>query len=102
MLIPFPFTDLTSSKVRPALIVSKVHKGEDVIVCFISSGSKYPGLLITKNLEVFEGSGLKVDSVVRFDKIATLDKKLVLGELGILSESFLRTHKSQFVDVFGF
>jgi len=35
VLVPFPFTDLTASKLRPALII---HEGEkDVIVAFISS-----------------------------------------------------------------
>ena len=38
VLIPFPFTDLTSSKVRPALIISEQNnRSEDVIVAFITS-----------------------------------------------------------------
>ena len=37
VLIPFPFTDLSASKVRPAVIVSNFSQGEDIIVAFISS-----------------------------------------------------------------
>lgn len=37
ILIPFPFTDLTSAKVRPAVVISSNPQEEDVIVAFISS-----------------------------------------------------------------
>ena len=37
VLIPFPFTDLSGSKVRPAIILSNNKKGEDCLVAFISS-----------------------------------------------------------------
>lgn len=41
VLIPFPFTDLTSSKICPALIISKSNKDmDDVLVAFISSKNK--------------------------------------------------------------
>ena len=86
VLIPFPFTDLTAVKVRPAIVLSKKVLDNDIIVCFISS--KKPrrlapaDIFIKKTERDFEKTGLKVDSVVRVGKIATLDKKIVLGELG--------------------
>ena len=107
VLIPFPFTDLTSAKVRPALIISKTHKNsEDISICFISS--KRPqkitdGQFLFKTTDVhFKQSGLKTDSVVRFDKIATLNKKLALGEIGSLHTKTLKALQKPFLEVFGF
>ena len=47
VLTPFPFTDLSGTKVRPAVVVSPSDRpGEDVILAFISS-VKPPTLLPT-------------------------------------------------------
>jgi len=88
VLVPFPFTDLTAAKLRPALVI---YEGEeDVVMAFISS--KIPSelsevdVLITKNHVSFRKAGLKVDSVIKLDKIATVLKDLIVGELGELDE----------------
>ncbi|MFC1927482.1 type II toxin-antitoxin system PemK/MazF family toxin [Chloroflexota bacterium] len=88
VLVPFPFTDLTAAKLRPALVI---YEGEeDVVVAFISS--KLPSdlsevdVLVTKKDPTFEKSGLKVDSLIKLDKIATVLKDLVVGEVGELGE----------------
>jgi mRNA interferase MazF len=84
VLLPFPFTDLTKAKLRPALIIFESTK--DVIVSFISS--KIPDtildteILLTVNNKDFQLSGLKVDSVIKLDKIATILKDLIIGEIG--------------------
>jgi mRNA interferase MazF len=88
VLVPFPFTDLTSAKLRPALII---HEGqEDVVVAFISSkvqsALSEADVLVSKKDAGFKMSGLKVDSLIKLDKIATVLKDLVVGELGELAE----------------
>lgn len=100
VLVPFPFTDLTASKVRPALVVSRSGKGSDVIVCFISS--KLARLRNAVRIDPTLQNGLKVPSIVRFDKIATLDRDIVLGELGRIDRAWLRKHRTMFFRVFGF
>ena len=88
VLIPFPFTDLTTAKLRPALVIYEGKR--DVIVAFISSKisseSSDADILITKERAGFKRTGLKVDSVVRLDKIATVLKDLIVGELGELDK----------------
>ena len=83
VLIPFPFTDLSEAKVRPALVVSSFKNSEDIIVLFISSkkekSNKYD-IEILANKE----NGLKINSKVKCSKIATLDKKILIGEIGRL------------------
>lgn len=94
VLTPFPFTDLSATKVRPAVVVSPADRpGEDVILAFISS-VKPPTLLPTDLLieashPDFPRSGLKAASIVKCDKLATVQRRIILGELGILSPALL-------------
>jgi len=95
VLIPFPFTDLTAAKVRPALIVSETFKtNEDFTVVFISSVIRKQlepsHLLLRTQDKGFEKSGLKYDSVIQFEKLATLSKSICLGELGFLDAKVLK------------
>jgi mRNA interferase MazF len=82
ILIPFPFTDLTGSKIRPAVVLSRNNM--DVTICFITSELKWK---TEYDISIFpsQSNGLKVPSLIRTAKIATIDASLVLGELGELS-----------------
>ncbi len=87
VLVPFPFTDLSGQKVRPALILY-VSRGEDCIVAFISSvGRKKSAFDVS--IKATRANGLKVNSVIKTDKLATLQRKIVLGELGTLEVELL-------------
>lgn len=87
VLVPFPFTDLSGQKVRPALILY-AGRSEDCIVAFISSARRKQGRF-TVPIRATSGNGLKTDSVIRLDKLATLQKKVVLGELGRVEREML-------------
>jgi mRNA interferase MazF len=83
VLIPFPFTDLTSTKLRPALVLYEGEK--DVVAAFISSKTgkaKPTDVLIGEQHPEFSQTGLKVESIIKLDKIATLSKELIVGEIG--------------------
>ena len=101
VLVPFPFTDLSGQKVRPALVLYGAKRGEDCIVAFVSSRTD-------KRVQPFNvpaapsgKNGLKIDSVIKIDKIATLHTKIVLGELGTLESAILATVDSQLKKLFG-
>lgn len=104
VLVPFPFTDLTSTKVRPALIVSRSEpKAKDLILAFITSQThQESGFLLETQHKHFKKTGLKVDSLIRFDKLATLNKRVVLGELGVLHKEWVQEAQPSFQKVFGF
>ncbi len=107
VLVHFPFTDLTSTKLRPALIISSNKKdAEDVILCFITSrisSKENLNLFVMKKSDpYFQLAGLKTDSCFRFDKLATLNKKLILGELGIVHPTVLKKMKKSLFATFGF
>ena len=104
ILVPFPFTDLSASKVRPAVIVSDFLRGEDVIVAFISSLRKKPQKtdIVLKNSDSnFYKTGLKADSIIKVGKLATLDRKIVLGEIGEVGRDIEREINKKIKVLFG-
>lgn len=79
VLINFPFSDRSSSKVRPALVISnEEHNRQDVdrLFVLISSNTEVRGkedLVIATDDADFASSGLKVASVFRCSKLVNLD-----------------------------
>ena len=83
ILIPFPFTDLTGNKNRPAIVL--IESEEDVTVCFITTQIKWKAEF-DSIIEPSLLNGIKKTSLVRLNKFATIDKELVLGLLGKLDQ----------------
>lgn len=83
VLITFPFTDLSGSKLRPSVILAETSL--DLTVCFITTQIKWQeptDLLLLPN----STNGLKKPSLVRTGKMATLDKIQIKGLLGRLTQ----------------
>jgi len=86
VVIPFPFSDLTQAKRRPALVLARLE-GEDLILCQITSQAIKDKYAIQISDDDFETGGLKQASNVRPNRIFTADSHLVLYiELVILNE----------------
>ena len=101
VLTRFPFTDLSGDKRRPALVVSRDnHRRADLVVCFITSVPRTGPDMAP--IAPTPGTGLKTASVVRFDKLATLDPVVIAGKLGDAPAAWLDAHRSAFFGVFGF
>ena len=76
VLVPFPFDDLSSSKVRPAVCLTEpIGKYRHVVLAFITS--KVPkeiletDVLIAVDDEDFEISGLRISSALRLHRMMT-------------------------------
>jgi mRNA interferase MazF len=101
VLTRFPFTDLSGDKRRPALVVSRENeRRSDVVVRFITS--VFRSGPDTAAIPATAETGLKAPSVVRFDKVATLDKGVVTGRIGDAASDWLAAHSATFFGVFGF
>lgn len=90
VLTLFPFTDLQSSKRRPAVVVSaQPSSNGDVIVAFISSvlpiSPASTDLVLLPSNPDFAQAGFKKPSVVKLDKLATLHPSIFTGILGTAS-----------------
>jgi mRNA interferase MazF len=88
VLLPFPFTDLTGNKVRPAVVLVTTH--DSVLVCFLTTQLKWQDefdILV----EPSNSNGLKRTSLIRLNKFATIDKDLVIGLLGTLEKVYIES-----------
>ena len=86
VLLPFPFTDLSGVKTRPAIVLAQ--NDFDVTVAFVTSQIHFKegtDIVIDPSKE----NGLKRTSLIRLNKIATIDKDIVLGKLGEIDEDVL-------------
>lgn len=101
VLARFPFTDISGAKRRPALVLSRDNdRRADVVVCFITSAPRTgPD---TAMLDPEPGTGLKIRSAVRFDKLATLEKSVIAGRLGTAPAAWLAAQRDTSFGVFGF
>lgn len=86
-LVRFPFSDLTATKLRPALILS-VHREEFIILGIFS---KVPTddlsenwVLMSETHTDFTKTGLKKTSLIRADKIATVHNSVFHKRIGLL------------------
>jgi len=104
VLVPFPFTDLSQTKLRPAVVLWVDSTENDVTLCFISSqnlDSLSPEeFSISPSDSEFAGTGLKVASKVRVSKIATLERRFVTRRLGNLEANQLRQLNNCLIQTF--
>ena len=104
ILTPFPFSTLAGEKIRPAVILSTENKDNDVILALITAKTDYRpnkfDLTINPKDKDFAVTGLKTKSVIRLNKIATLDKKVILGEIGRLSDRQIKELNQKLALVF--
>ena len=98
VLVPFPFTDLTKQKPRPAVVLSTDrfnNESDDIILVALSSNTGRPLLgyefVIQSSDTDFAETGLRVSSVVRCGKLVTMDQSLVLANLGKFNAARMNT-----------
>ena len=86
VLVPFPFTDLSASKKRPALVVSPdgYNEGPDVVIAFITSRLDSPRRPADHDIVDWQASGLPKPSRLRM-KFATIVRSIVIKKLGHLT-----------------
>lgn len=104
ILVPFPFTDLTGDKIRPALILTLI--GSEAIIAMISSRldqKKWSSDLdlITDDPD-FAATGLKIGSRIRLSKLATIETKIIIGQLGFLKQKQRQQVDKKLAKLFGY
>lgn len=86
VVIPFPFSDMSASKRRPALVLADLP-GEDIVLCQITSKNIEDGFAISLNNSDLSNGDLPVASNIRPNRLFTADKKLIIYTLGSISQS---------------
>jgi mRNA interferase MazF len=77
VLVPFPFSNLSHSKVRPALCLADAGRG-DWVLCQITSSSYGDPLAVPLDAADFASGGLLVASFARPGKLFTAHAGLII------------------------
>jgi mRNA interferase MazF len=88
VVLPFPFSDLSAAKRRPALVVAPLD-GVDVILCMITSQAQRDGYAVPLNAADFARGGLPKPSYIRPNRLFTADAGLILRAAGLLTPTKL-------------
>ncbi len=98
VVAPFPFSDLSANKKRPALIVATMQ-GDDVILCQITSKTVSDSYAIALTESDFSSGKLPQDSNIRPNRLFTGDSKIILYRAGKLKPQKLNEAISKIIEL---
>lgn len=84
VLVPFPFSDLSQSKVRPAVCLADAGRG-DWVLCQVTSSSYGDPTAVPLDAADFAAGGLVVASYARPGKLFTAHVGLFVRSVGVLT-----------------
>jgi len=104
VLVPFPFTDLSQTKLRPAIVLWVDSNESDVTLCFVSSQNldflQLGEILLDPSQPEFAATKLKHASKIRVARIVALERLLITRRLGHLETYYLQQLNTQMIQVF--
>ena len=98
VVVPFPFSDLTQAKRRPALVIATLA-GDDLILCQITSQRIADGYAITLESSDFSEGGLNQTSNIRLNRLFTADREIILYKSGKLKTEKLNEAIAKIVEI---
>ena len=98
VVVLFPFSDLSSAKKRPALVLA-TPDGDDVILCQITSRRVSDRYAILISEGDFSSGSLRQDSNVRPTRIFTADKKIIQYNAGHLNDNAITAIVNRVVEI---
>jgi mRNA interferase MazF len=93
VLVRFPFSDLSQSKLRPAVVVADCGRG-DWLLCQITSNAFADPRAVTLTNENFREGTLNRVSYVRIGKLFTASSSLITRRVGLLQASYFEEVRS--------
>jgi len=98
VVVPFPFSDLTQAKRRPALVITTLE-GDDVVLCQITSKIVQDVYSLPLDESDFEAGSLKQPSNIRPNRIFTADSHVILYRVGNLKQGKVREVIDRVVEI---
>ncbi len=99
VVVPFPFSDITTVKKRPALVATNLA-GEDLILCQITSMSRLDNYSIGLSNEHFKSGSLDYTSIIRPNKLFTADRAIISYKIGSIKENKVKEVEETIVKIF--
>ena len=100
IVIPFPFSDLSGSKRRPAFVLADLP-GNDIILCQITSKDGKDNYAIPLANGDFLAGSLPVLSNIRPSRIFTADKTIIIRKAGSVKPELINRVIRALVDIIG-
>ena len=88
VLVPFPFSDLSQSKLRPAVVLAAASR-DDWILCQITSNPYSDPAAIELADPGFSRGSLRRVSYARPGKLFTAHRQLIVADVGALTPALL-------------
>ena len=88
VVVPFPFSNLSASKRRPALVLANLQ-GDDILLCQITSQSSVERTALPIKTEDFINGSLPSNSFIRSMRLFTGDKTLIIRKAGTISAKLM-------------
>ncbi len=88
VLVAFPFSDLSQTKLRPAIVLAYAQR-DDWVLCQVTSNSYSDPKAITMTLAGFSSGSLRVASYARPGKLFTAHQSLLTAAVGMLKKDTL-------------
>ncbi|MFN0213030.1 MAG: type II toxin-antitoxin system PemK/MazF family toxin [Saprospiraceae bacterium] len=106
VLVPFPFDDLTGTKVRPAVcLTDEISTYRHVVIAFITSqvtkASEPSDIPLLTSSPDFSLTGLKAPSAIRLHRLVTIPTSLMQRQLGNLPVGLQNTVEQKLRALFG-
>lgn len=98
VVLPFPFSDLTESKVRPAVVLARANQS-DWILCQITSNPYGDAQAVVIDTTDFETGMLRLKSYARPFKLFTANKGLMISIEGTLKPEKLTEIRKAIIDI---
>lgn len=98
VVVPFPFSDLSGNKRRPALVVATLS-GDDLILCQITSQQTNDRYAIPLDPADFAQGSLKQNSNARPNRLFTADSRIILYRAGTLARTKVDKVAEAIVDI---
>ncbi len=98
VVAPFPFSDLSRSKRRPAVVVAALT-GDDVLLCQITSKAITDTYAIAVGVDDFADGGLHQPSNIRPNRLFTAEGKIILYRAGGLVSEKMREVTAKIIEI---
>ena len=99
VVVPFPFSDLSNVKRRPALVLAELT-GDDVILCQITSvNSRADIYSVPISDQDFSRGNLRIDSNIRPNRLFTADANIILHSPGTINSQKMTEVITKVVDI---
>lgn len=99
LVLPFPYTDLTLSKSRPCLVVATL-KGDDLILCQITSQLRDDEDAIELNDKDFQQGKLNRNSFIRPNRLFTAESLVIEYKTGKLKQAKIEEVENKLCEIF--